>query len=72
MHAPGYGWGVDAIGCEEGEDIPFPPFPYGLEAFAKVNGCAFDLGVGVGSAGVGVSVYYYSQVSNDVATFGEE
>ena len=58
-----YCWRVDTVGSEESEDIPLAPFPYGLESFAKVNGRASDLGVGVGSAGVSVFVNDYRWVS---------
>ena len=59
MATPYYGWRVDAVCGEQSKHIPFSPFPNRSEAFAKVDGRGFDLGIGVGTLGLGVEVDDY-------------
>ena len=55
---PYYRWCVNAVGCEKCQYVSFLPFPDRFKTFAKVYGGVFDLGIGVWSGGVGVSIDY--------------
>jgi hypothetical protein len=60
VNAPCDSGGVDAIWSVESKNIALLPVPKGLQTRSEIEGCTADLGVGVGTRGIGVCINYCS------------
>jgi hypothetical protein len=56
--APDYGGSVDVVGCVESQDIALFPIPEGFETFSEIEGSVANLGISVGTRGVGIGIDY--------------
>ena len=56
MGSPSDNRSIDGVWREQGHYVSLSPFPGRFEAFAKLNGFVFDLGVCVLSSGVGIDI----------------
>ncbi len=62
MAAPSYSRCVDTVRGKESDDISLLPVPVRLETFAKVNGSAADLSIGITAIRIWIKIDYWTDI----------